>query len=388
MIQKINDYFNTGKKNHVFALLALFALLLRMLISLKGFNWDMGSWEIVSDVTLKGQNIYASTERYNYGPVWCYILAGLKALGFGFRYFISFFLSIVDLLIAYLLFSRQRYSVAILFLFSPVAIIITGFHNQFDNLAILLILAGVYYAEKKTKNGVGQGLTINETLVFSLFIGLSLITKHIFIFYPIWLFFRTKELKQRLILLTVPAALFIVSFIPYLPAGFKPIMQNVFLYSSKNNAPLYYAFFNRIADMIFTPLHISTDLLPKFLFFAVMILCGFFFRKKSLFDNFLFYLISIVLFSSAVACQYLAIPVLFTAVYPNFFSILYNFVVFLYFTISFEELDLGIDLTGFARQIVEEINFKNTYILVALILFYNLIYVVYGKKIKQILIKK
>ena len=113
-------------------------------------------------------------------------------------------------------------------------------------------------------------------------------------------------------------------------------------------------------------------------------MCGYFFRKKTLFDGFIFYVICVVLFSSAVACQYLAIPVLFTAVYPNFFSILYNVIIFLYFTVSYEELDLGLYSTGTTQKIIEEINFKNSYVLFALILFYNLIYVVYGRKIKEI----
>lgn len=387
IIERIDSYFSTGKKNHFFFLLALLAVSLRLLISLKGANWDMGSYLIVSDIVLKGENIYQSTDRYNYGPLWGYILAALKAIGFGFRYFLSLFLSFVDLGIAFLLFKRNNFSAAVLFLFSPIAIIISGFHSQFDNLAILITFFAVFYADKKNKFNCAEKeyLTITDTLIFSGILSLSLITKHIFIFFPIWQFFRIREWKQRLIVLALPAVLFLISFLPYLPEGFEGIKNNVFLYSSKDNAPLYYAFFNRIADMIFTPLHISTKYLPKILFFGMMILCGYLFRKKSLFDNFIFYLMCVVLFSSAVACQYLAIPVLFTAVYPNFFSILYNVVVFLYFTISYEELDLGMNSTGTVQKIIEEINFKNSYVLFALILFYNLIYVVYGKKIKEII---
>jgi len=386
MIEKINLYFTEEKHKNVFVLFALLALILRLLISFKGNNWDLGSWEIVSALTLKGQNIYANTERYNYGPIWCYILAALRSIGFGFAFFISLFLSIIDLLIAFILYKRKNYATALLFLFSPIAIIISGFHRQFDNMAVLFILCAVYYAETRDANKRDDNLSIKESIIFSAIISLSLITKHIFIFFPIWQFFRINGWKQKLIVLTLPVALFFVSFLPYLPAGFEGIMKNVFLYSSKDNAPLYYAFFNRIADMIFTPLNISTKYLPKILFFGMMILCGYFFRKKNLFDNFVFYLICIVLFSSAVACQYLVIPVLFTAVYPNFFSILYNVIVFLYFTVSYEELDLGMYSTGTVQKIIEEINFKNSYVLFALILFYNLIYVVYGKKIKEILI--
>jgi len=266
-----------------------------------------------------------------------------------------------------------------------VSIIISGFHRQFDNLAILLVFSAVFYAERKlSKSGV-ENLSINETLVFSVILGISIITKHIFAFFPLWQFFRIKGTRQKLIVLIVPAAMFLISFLPFLPEGFEGIKQNVFLYSSKDNAPLYYAFFNRLADLVLPPLHLSARQLPKLLFFAAIIISGYLFRKRSLFEGFVFYTICIVLFSSAVACQYLVIPVLFTAVYPNFFSILYNITVFIYFTISFEELDLGQYVTsGFWLKIIEEINFKNSYILFALILLYDFIYVLFGKKIKEL----
>ena len=223
MIDKINSYFSEEKNKIVFLLLAFLAVVLRLLISLKGNNWDLGSWEIVSAITLKGQNIYANTERYNYGPIWCYILAALRSIGFGFAFFISLFISSIDVIIALLLYKRKNYSAALLFLFSPISIIISGFHRQFDNMAVMFILLAVCFAESKfnSRENKDEYLSINETIIFSAIIGLSLITKHIFIFFPIWQFFRIKEWKQRLIALMLPAAIFILSFAPFLPGGFE-----------------------------------------------------------------------------------------------------------------------------------------------------------------------
>jgi hypothetical protein len=385
MFNKLKLYINNPANSRLFLWAALAGIALRLIISLKGNNWDLGSYEIVSSLVLKGKNVYAHTERYNYGPIWCYILALLRLPGFGFPFFLSLFLSLVDVSIAYLFYRRGNFTASLFFIFSPASIIISGFHRQFDNLAILLVFSAVFYAERKLSKSGGENLSVNETLVFSVILGISIITKHIFAFFPLWQFFRIKGTRQKLIVLFIPAAMFLISFLPFLPEGFEGIKQNVFLYSSKDNAPLYYAFFNRLADLVLPQLHLSARQLPKLLFFAAIIISGYLLRKRSLFEGFAFYTICIVLFSSAVACQYLVIPVLFTAVYPNFFSILYNITVFVYFTISFEELDLGQYVTsGFWLKIIEEINFKNSYILFALILLYDFIYVLFGKKIKEL----
>ena len=62
------------------------AVLARVGLSQVGLNFDFESYEIVADIVRQGKTVYAETGRYNYGPLWFYVLAGLKALsGEGFR---------------------------------------------------------------------------------------------------------------------------------------------------------------------------------------------------------------------------------------------------------------------------------------------------------------
>ena len=42
-------------------------------------NFDTESYLIVADAVLTGQNAYQATDRYNYSPVWSFVVAGLWA---------------------------------------------------------------------------------------------------------------------------------------------------------------------------------------------------------------------------------------------------------------------------------------------------------------------
>src|SRR5262245_58022876 len=58
----------------------LFALVLILRISLAaGFrgNFDTQSYLLVVRAVESGQNVYAATNRYNYSPVWSWIVTGL-----------------------------------------------------------------------------------------------------------------------------------------------------------------------------------------------------------------------------------------------------------------------------------------------------------------------
>src|SRR5438067_1863227 len=49
----------------------------RLMLPRLGFNFDAVSYRIVGDIVTSGGNVYAETQRYNYGPVWFLILGAL-----------------------------------------------------------------------------------------------------------------------------------------------------------------------------------------------------------------------------------------------------------------------------------------------------------------------
>ncbi len=337
----LEQYTNAPANKKLFFFLAiLLAIAARLGLSTLGHNFDFESWQEVASLQAQGKNGYAATCRYNYGPLWMWILYGLKYISVNhFRTAVALFLSLIDVAIALVLFRRGNRSAAYVILFSPVCLIITGFHNQMDNMAILLMLLALRYAEKRRhySNEVsGFGLSITETTLLAALIGASLVAKHIFIFLPVWLLFHKQlTIKQKAILVLVPYAIFFGSFLPYL-SGIDGILNNVIFYSPGVNAPLYNLLLGRfIGDMmcfIFpTPY--------KAIFFSIMIGSGFFLRRKPLVELILLYTAFVVMFASLISNQYLVIPMVFLAVSKNRFGWAYNVLggVFL----LFNELELN-----------------------------------------------
>jgi hypothetical protein len=183
-----------------------------------GHNYDLGSYWVVVDLVEHGQNVYAGTNRYNYGPVWFHLLhlfdwlAGGNSAGF--RFLIIGFLSAADALIAWILWRKFGRLVAAWFFLNPVSIMITGYGNQFDNVAILLGLWAVLLLGDDFEGPIDRrkfaGLVV---------LGLSLMTKHVFFAFPFWLAVRQRGLWQKGVVLLVPVAVFLAGFAPYWAGG-------------------------------------------------------------------------------------------------------------------------------------------------------------------------
>lgn len=275
----------------------LLGITLRMLLPLRGFNYDIESWKIAADIMAHGGNVYGETGRYNYGPIWFYILHGLNQYvggGFGeliaFRWKVAAFLTCVDVGIFLLLLRIYGIWVASLFFLNPIAIIITGYHSQLDGLAVLLALVAAWVMERyKTKTGFWAGLGV---------LGLSLSTKHILFFFPIWLAIKQERWRNKLLAIAIPYTIFLILFVPFWAGGSEGITNNVFLYRSFNNAPFWH---------VFTPQFVYTIIPPVLLFFTTLFLLGLYWRNKNPLESMNWYLISVVVFSSAVANQYLTI---------------------------------------------------------------------------------
>lgn len=351
MIETLNTWLNL---RWVFIGTIIIGVALRIIVSLRGHNFDFQSYLIVADLMDRGLNVYANTARYNYGPIWFYILKVLYHLASNdeiiFRYLLIIFLSSVDLGIFFILRKKYGNLAGLLFFLNPISIIITGYHNQFDNLAILLGLLSILFISDNWDEPIH-----GHKLIGLLLLGLSITTKHILFIFPIWLAIKQKGLFQKLSTMFIPVAIFIFSFLPFWAEGKNGIIQNVFLYKSFNNLPFYW---------LFVPSSVQ-KLTPRLLWIIILVLTPFLLRKHKLIDYFLYYSAIMVATSPAIANQYLAIAVPFASVFINPFTILYN-VVGTFFLLSTS--------TGLHYTLPITINQTQSYNLLIFVLTFGIVF--------------
>ncbi|MGD1103261.1 MAG: hypothetical protein ABSA59_14505 [Terriglobia bacterium] len=177
-------------KKTVFAVVALASLALKLILATRGHNYDLDSFGIVASLVLHGRSVYANTSRFNYGPLWAIILAGLQQLstllpamgGEAFHVAVAAFLGITDVALAALLAAMYRYGAGLFFLCCPATILLTGYHSQFENFALLAGLASWLL--------IRSGSTPTPRLVFAAALqGVSLIIKHVLFMFPVWVLF-------------------------------------------------------------------------------------------------------------------------------------------------------------------------------------------------------
>lgn len=205
-------------------------------------NFDTESYLIVADAVLAGQNVYQATDRYNYSPVWSFVVAGLWASARpNVRLFIlsvGLLQTTFDALTAWLLyrFARRRLAfgaenarrAALLFFANPVSVAVSCGHGQFDGIAVFFLLAAVSLlaeplAPRRRPAAVGL-------------LAASLLVKHVAAFHPL-LFWRRLR-KPGLTIWEIGSAyvLFGLSFLPFLPV-FGRIWENVVLYPTMLKGP-------------------------------------------------------------------------------------------------------------------------------------------------------
>ena len=293
------------KKKHIaFILLIFLGIFLRFFVMTMGYNYDFESYCIVGEISGRFGNVYAETHRYNYGPIFLIIQGFLYRISYllpnwkiAYRILMVSTLSFVDLGITYIIADRYDANKALFFFLNPVSIIITGYHNQFDNIAVLLALMTLYFYNDET------GFNRKDVL-FVVFLSLSLITKHILFALPIFILFNTGlPMKKKLFYMFIPPIVFLASFLPFAlqsNEALNGILNNVFLYRSFNNSPLFRVVFKLTGF----PMKYSI-----IVFGMCMALIAIVTRDMKYEKQLFLYLIALVAFSSAIANQYLIIPI-------------------------------------------------------------------------------
>jgi hypothetical protein len=142
---KFSSFLNRSERKTVWAITIAIGTVARVLIALRGSNADYKAWFENAKVLRNGGNLYSGNETYGYGPVWMFVLrfADLAQNIFSenrqvFRLVIILVLTAFDLMIAILIAKKFSLEAGLLFFVNPISVIITGYHNQFDNLAVLV----------------------------------------------------------------------------------------------------------------------------------------------------------------------------------------------------------------------------------------------------------
>ena len=218
-------------------------------------------------------------------------------IGFNFKLLLLIFIFLFDLIILYLLFELFNSRVASFWIINPYSILISSFWLREDSIMIAFILLFVYFY-KKDKTGIAL-----------LFLSLSLITKHLFIFLPIWLIL--KNFKKNLIYLS-SYILYTASFVPYILSfsnkdiplshslndiAIYGIFNDVINYRASNQYPLLslLSFFN--ID--------SYEVWGSIFFYSAILLIGYYSRNQSETNSILIYLLCIVGFTPGFQGNYL-----------------------------------------------------------------------------------
>lgn len=195
-------------------------------------NFDQSSYELVVGIMRRGGNIYAETRRYNYSPVWAYVLLSLSTLSdtlnLPFHFVVRTFLSLADTLNGVLIglisakvTGRSFSKGALIYLLNPVAILIVGYHGQFDTLAVLPLLCAAYLALEPKH--AWWPIWLLGTI--------SLLIKHITIF-EIWLLFVYSAGVRRAQLMSAATGMvFIASLLPFAVGATSGIAKHVFAYT-------------------------------------------------------------------------------------------------------------------------------------------------------------
>lgn len=318
-------------------------ILVRFLLIGRGHNYDFESYQIVAAANRQGITAW-QTNRYNYGPIWWYLLQLFDwihtRIGIGFRYQIVGILTLADLYIAFFIYKFRGPFFAVLFFINPISIIITGYHNQFDNLAIAIMCFAIF----RMKAIRHTRLDLNQISIV-LLLGVSLATKHVFVFFIVWLALKQKTLLLRCTYLFGPVILFGLSFIPYISSSWSSIKLNVIEYRSFNNAPLW-RFFRIYSE--------DNKQFATLLFITLVVAIGFVLRKIELEYSLFIYCIVIVAFSPAIANQYLAIAAIGAIGFFNVGFAMYFIYGFYWLAISPDGLHIASDSGWISRMLFDD----------------------------------
>ena len=300
------------------AMVVIAGTIMRIVLAIITYgNFDMQSYDIVANAVIKGSNVYAVTDRYNYSPVWftvLYALMRIEPSEAWFYFLVKLFLCCVDLLTLGVLLSIARIrrlpvvGTAIFFYLNPISFLMTGYHGQFDNFAMLMVLTGIYLYLR-----FSAGPVLRIALLW-LFATAGMVIKHI-TFYELIICLHTSIKRHwvKLSLFAASVAIFLLSFVPYWKTGSTGIIEHVFKYGS------------------FSGVYGLTSLVAipqlKYLFILGMFIFPFFLKGRDIIARCLLGVLFFLTFTTGFAAQYFVLPLALGGLRPTRLFLLYTVVV-------------------------------------------------------------
>jgi hypothetical protein len=280
-------------------------------------NNDIKNMERVSKLVVDGKNVYANYKNYNYSPVWFHFLGAFQRLhqrvdALTFSCITRSFLTFIDLLtllFLLLIANLEKISLvktSIFFYLNPVSYLITGYHGQFENFAILMVVIGLYaYLKLRHKPVLG-------TALLWIFATVGMIIKHnIFYELIICLNRAIKRYWLKFLLFVVSVCIFLSLFIPYWSEGKNGIIKWVFMYSS--------GYFGRYGILSLINLRAL-----KWAFIAGMCVFPLFLKSKDITRQCLMGMLFFMTFTTGISIQYFTLPIALGALRPSKGFLLYS----------------------------------------------------------------
>lgn len=224
------------RKRAILLFLLILALRVGVAAQFRG-NFDSQSFLFAAQLAARGDNVYAGTDRYNYSPLWAYVLAAIWTVSNPNIHLFVLLIGLVqigvDVVASTFVWriaecrlgfsSAASHRAALLFFSNPISVHVSSFHGQFDGTAVLCLLAAIYWATSATFS--------EKRARIILLLGLSLLVKHVTAFHPLLFWRRLRRPGLSDAEVTIPYAIFFLSFLPFV-AAWQPIIRNVFLYSA------------------------------------------------------------------------------------------------------------------------------------------------------------
>jgi hypothetical protein len=202
------------------SLILSFAIGLGLRLALAVFgptNFDLTSYGIVAGIVRAGGNVYAETARYNYAPVWMYVVTGLSYLPVPLYVGVRVFISCVDVANGYILLRMYGPRAGVLYWLNPFSILLMSW-GQFETLAALPLLVAMARAEDRSWRPWALAT-------------LSMVIKHIVLFQVFAFLVCRYGRRKGVIAFFLASAVFALSFVPFLRA-FSGIHEHVVKYAS------------------------------------------------------------------------------------------------------------------------------------------------------------
>lgn len=322
------------------SIIILSGLTIRLfLASQESFNFDMSSFIKDVQIARLGKNIYLEQPHYNYSPAFLYVLAALGSLqsvlaALPFPVIERAFISSVDLATLVVLIEIAKVKklpipkTAALFFLNPIAIYISGYHGQFDNLAIFFLLLGILlYKKKKDRSGK------IKTALLWIMATTGLIIKHTIAFAVGALFAAAaKNKKTAILFLASSAVFFLITLLPFAHEASSQIINQVFSYRGETGIWGFSFILNRVCGNCTLPpinilgAHLNLNLWN--LYFSAFIVAFFLLisslKKTDLARICLFGFLYFLTFTVGIAPQYLVLPIALGALFPTIWFYLFS----------------------------------------------------------------